>query len=122
MPLPGIEHRFFTRPARSLVTVTTDLPRVPTLIQLLLCGVWKDINVSVATFQLGPLTTAFSNIIAFVSGLLMACTAAYCMFVMFVRRQTISAPDTVCVLTALDGEAAATLWENPTRKVNSSGR
>jgi len=66
--------------------------------------------------------TAFSSIIAFVSDLLAACTAAYCMFVMFVRRQTTSAPDTVCVLTALDGEAAATLCKNPTRKVNSSWR
>jgi hypothetical protein len=66
------------------------------------------------------LAATFSSIIAFVSDLLTACTAAYCMFVMFVRRQTVSAPDTVCVLTALDGEAAATLCRNPTRKVNCS--
>jgi hypothetical protein len=40
--------------------------------------------------------------------------------VMFVRRQTVSAPDTVCVLTALDAEAAAALFKIPSRKFNSS--
>jgi hypothetical protein len=47
-------------------------------------------------------------------------TAVYFMFVMFVRRLTVSAPDMVCVLTALDGEAAERLCNIPTSKINCS--